>query len=146
MPGMPPSEAHRFVHAGFVRQKTTPLGSFGLEVWVPRYFVLWGSHLFYYEADKSALRGSILLTRASIKAIESTIPPPLSGPKTSGPEVTPMWRIVVRTSYARFVFAANSQFEMYKWVDALQRMVLKEPSLSDAIASHKSHGPVTTTL
>ncbi|KAH9151789.1 hypothetical protein LEN26_003775 [Aphanomyces euteiches] len=102
---------------GVFYKKGSGQGFFHRQNWKRRAFQLTHTELNYYDIDQATkLRGTLDLTSCSLADLQVM---PADCKKTGRTPAT-QWRVAIQTPSRRFVFAAETENEMQKLVQALQ--------------------------
>ncbi|OQS07495.1 hypothetical protein THRCLA_00493 [Thraustotheca clavata] len=88
---------------------------FGRRNWKPRYFILTSNKIMYFTFEGGDQRGELDLSKLTKEDIQVM---PADCIKT-GKSPSTIWRVSVQVPNRRFVFAANSEYEMNMWVHDL---------------------------
>ncbi|ETV91187.1 hypothetical protein H310_14188 [Aphanomyces invadans] len=96
---------------GFLKRKT----------WKRRYFQLCDAELRYYDTLNGVEKGKVLLSTDDFVEIM-----PKDCPKT-GDSASTQWRLALHTPTRRFLLSASTEFDMYRWAEAIARAVETSP-------------------
>ncbi|KDO28231.1 hypothetical protein SPRG_06280 [Saprolegnia parasitica CBS 223.65] len=110
-----PMSPNDVIRTGILYKKGQGARWFGRRNWKPRFFQLTATKLVYFTFEGGAQRGELDLTKCKKEDLQVM---PADCTKT-GKSSSTIWRVAIQVPGRRFIFAANSEYEMNLWVHDL---------------------------